>query len=108
MGAEVGAAPGEDETHQRAILEERTVLPPGFLSLGVCHLSPPPRPARRRGFVGEVEPGVEAELGPGPAVVGPGGLALRGEVADADHLMVEANGRFPAAAESVVGNALEA
>ena len=47
----------------------------------ICaYRSSPPSPsaAVRRVVGGEVEPGVDAELGPGPAVVGAGGLQLRG------------------------------
>ena len=60
-----------------------------------CHLSPPPAATRRRVVVGEVEPGVEAEFGAGPAVVGARGFELDIETADADHLAVEANGCLP-------------
>lgn len=73
-----------------------------------CDTSLPLPVARRRVVVGEVEPGVDAELGPGPAVVGAGGLQFRGEQADGDHSAVDANRCFPLAEDFLVGDTFEA
>lgn len=80
-----------------------------YLLRGPCHVSllASHFSLRRGVLIGEVEPGELAVELAGDAVVGAGGLDLRGEAADGDHLAVEADGRIPPMEDIVVRDALE-